>query len=89
MALAPVDLNQIDNHSAPYCYELSIAAINDHSDLLNYWRIIREHNTLSVRHIFLINIFITVTYGNLILLAPQMAPHLAEKIISALARNKG
>ena len=44
---------------------------------------------LSVRHIFLINIFITVTYGNMILLAPKMAPHLAEKIISALARNKG
>lgn len=44
---------------------------------------------LSVRHIFLIYIFITVTYGNFILLAPQIAPHLAGKIISALARNKG
>ena len=44
---------------------------------------------VSVRNIFLINIFITVTYGNLIVLAPQMAPHLAGKIISALARNKG
>ena len=51
MALAPVALNQFDNHSAPYWYELSIAAINDYSDLLNYWRIIRELNPSSVRHL--------------------------------------
>ena len=43
--------NQITDHSAPYWYEPCTAAINNIRVLDECWRMIGEHNTLSLRHV--------------------------------------
>ena len=49
----------------------------------------RGFESLRFRHLPFINIVISIIYVKMNLLAPQMAPHLARKIISALASNNG
>ena len=43
--------DQITDHYAPYCDELRYGAINEIRVLAECWRMIGEHNPLSLRHL--------------------------------------